>query len=103
MPTGAVVTITRRGSDRLRAGHVWVYRSDVVDAKGAEPGALVTVQEEARSWPRQPAGGGARPTQARVLGSALYSSSSEIALRMISPKSVVDLEALVRRRIRAAI
>jgi 23S rRNA (cytosine1962-C5)-methyltransferase len=38
-----------------------------------------------------------------VLGSALYSSSSEIALRMISAKPVHDLEALIRERIRAAI
>ena len=27
--TGAVATITRRAADRLRAGHLWVYRSDV--------------------------------------------------------------------------
>jgi 23S rRNA (cytosine1962-C5)-methyltransferase len=45
----------------------------------------------------------ARPTRARVLGTALYSSSSEIALRMISPKPIGDLEQLVRERIRAAI
>jgi 23S rRNA (cytosine1962-C5)-methyltransferase len=37
------------------------------------------------------------------LGTALYSSSSEIALRMISAKPVEDLEQLVRERIRAAI
>jgi len=38
-----------------------------------------------------------------VLGTALYSSSSEIALRMISPKPVEDIEQLVRERIQAAI
>ena len=41
--------ITRRASDRLRAGHLWVYRSDVesldATAEAAEiaAGALVTV------------------------------------------------------------
>jgi len=38
-----------------------------------------------------------------VLGSALYSTASEIAVRMISPKPVSDLEQLVRERIRAAV
>jgi 23S rRNA (cytosine1962-C5)-methyltransferase len=42
-------------------------------------------------------------TRPRILGTALYSSSSEIALRMISTKHVEDIEQLVRERIRAAI
>jgi 23S rRNA (cytosine1962-C5)-methyltransferase len=37
------------------------------------------------------------------LGSAFYSTASEIAIRMISPKPVVGIEQLVRERIRAAI
>ena len=28
---GAVAIISRRAADRLRAGHVWVYRSDVLE------------------------------------------------------------------------
>lgn len=86
------VTISRRGADRIRAGHVWVYRSDVVEADSAGSGALVRVQE-ARGRERPP----------YVLGSALYSSASEIALRMISPRMVDNLAPLVRERIRAAI
>src|SRR5437773_12523794 len=93
-----VVVVSRRGADRLRFGHVWVYRSDVVDAKDVPPGALVTVQalSDKNVRPTQPA-------RARVLGSALYSTASEIALRMISAKPVDDLAQLVRQRIRAAI
>jgi 23S rRNA (cytosine1962-C5)-methyltransferase len=79
----------------LRAGHVWVYRSDIVEAKDVPPGALVLVQELSDK--------SVRPTRARVLGSALYSTTSEIAVRMISPKPVSDLEQLVRERIRAAV
>jgi len=91
-----VVTISRRGADRIRGGHVWVYRSDIVEAKDAAPGALVTVEESG--------GRGARPTRGgRALGAALYSTASEIALRMISARPVADLEQLVRERIRAAI
>ena len=26
---GAVAAVTRRAADRLRAGHLWVYRSDL--------------------------------------------------------------------------
>src|SRR6266536_435739 len=96
--TGGRVTISRRGADRLRAGHVWVYRSDVIEAKDVPPGAMVLVQELSDK--------NVRPTRARpprVLGSALYSSASEIAVRMISPKPVDDLAQLVRERIRTAI
>ncbi len=39
----------------------------------------------------------------KFLGTALYSSSSQIAIRMISHGSVADLPALVAERIRAAI
>ena len=39
----------------------------------------------------------------KFLGTALYSSSSQIAIRMISREAVADLPALVAERIRAAI
>src|SRR6476660_5536328 len=91
----SAVTISRRGADRIRAGHVWVYRSDIVEAKDAAPGALVLVQEEQ--------GGRGRPPHTRILGSAFYSSASQIALRMISPHPVGDLDQLLRERVRAAV
>jgi 23S rRNA (cytosine1962-C5)-methyltransferase len=96
-----VVTITRRGADRIRAGHVWVYRSDVVEADNVSPGGLVLVKEQARSASGHRADKSVRATP--TLGSAFYSTASEIAIRMISPKPVADIEALVRERIRAAI
>lgn len=81
------VSVSARGASRLKAGHVWVYRSDVVSADGIGPGALVAVSD-----------GRGKP-----LGTALYSSSSQIALRLISPGVVEDLPALLRRRIADAI
>ncbi len=97
------VSISHRGVDRLRAGHVWVYRSDVVQAENVQPGSVVLVQEHASARGKPTSEKTARPTRARVLGTAFYSSASEIALRMISPKPVGDLEQLLRERIRAAI
>ena len=81
------ITISRAGALRLREGHVWVYRSDVVSAEGIQPGAMVSVQDE----------------RSKFLGTALYSGSSQIAVRMISREAVQDFPALLRERIRAAI
>jgi 23S rRNA (cytosine1962-C5)-methyltransferase len=85
--SGFTVTVSPRGASRLKDGHVWVYRSDIVSAEGVPPGALVNVQDH-RGQPR---------------GAALYSSSSQIALRLISHDSIADLPALLRRRIAEAI
>jgi 23S rRNA (cytosine1962-C5)-methyltransferase len=100
-----VIVVSRRGAERLRAGHVWVYRSDVVNAKGIGPGAVVQMQEVSDKNVRPTHSKATQPkaARARVLGTALYSSSSEIALRMISAKPVEDIEQLVRERIRASI
>ena len=79
--------ISPRGATRLKQGHVWVYKSDVVSADGIAPGSLVAVTDQ----------------RGKPLGSALYSSSSQIAIRMISQEPVADLAALIRERIAAAI
>lgn len=97
-----VVAVSRRGADRIRAGHVWVYRSDVADANGVPPGSLVTVAEIA-AHPSKIHRADKNLRSPRTLGTAFYSSSSQIALRMISPKPVENVEQLVRERIRAAI
>ena len=79
--------VNARGVARLRAGHVWVYRSDLVSADGIAPGALVRVMDE----------------RGRSQGTALYSSTSQIAVRMLSSGPVEDLSALIRKRLLAAI
>jgi 23S rRNA (cytosine1962-C5)-methyltransferase len=81
------VTLSLRGANRLLARHPWVYRSDITEEKDIPPGALVRVHD-----PR-----------GKFLGTALYSSSSQIAIRMISHGSVDDLPGLIAERIRAAI
>jgi 23S rRNA (cytosine1962-C5)-methyltransferase len=81
------VKLSARGATRLMGRHPWVYRSDIVGADDIPPGALVRVHD----------------ARGKFLGTALYSSSSQIAIRMISHGSVDDLPALVAERIRAAI
>ena len=81
------VVISARAVARLRAGHVWVYRSDLVGADGIAAGTLVQVVDE----------------RGRAHGSALYSSASQIALRIVSRRPVKDLAELIRERVRAAI
>jgi len=69
---------------------VWAYRSDVTASADIPPGSLVAVHDE----------------RGRVLGSALYSSTSEIAIRMVSREIVQNDEALislVRERVRHAL
>jgi 23S rRNA (cytosine1962-C5)-methyltransferase len=82
-----VVKVSRRGANRLEDGHVWVYRSDLLAADGIAPGALIEVVDE----------------RGKFLGMALYSSASQIAIRMIAKETVKDLDSLMRKRIREAI
>jgi 23S rRNA (cytosine1962-C5)-methyltransferase len=81
------VKISVRGAARLKSGHVWVYRSDISSADSVPPGSLVAVTD-----PR-----------GKMFGTALYSSSSQIAIRMVSHEVVADLSALLGRRISEAI
>jgi len=81
------VKLSARGVARLEARHPWVYRSDIIEEKDIPPGAVVRVLDQ----------------RGKFLGSALYSSSSQIAIRMISHGSVAALPALVAERIRAAV
>ncbi|HKR01866.1 MAG TPA: class I SAM-dependent rRNA methyltransferase [Pyrinomonadaceae bacterium] len=62
------VIITQRGLSRARSGHLWIYRSDVRDARSAEGGSVVRVEDE----------------RGRSVGQALYSARSEISLRLLS-------------------
>ena len=86
-PTLPIVKLSPRGATRLKAGHIWVYRSDILPADSIPPGSLVRVSDH----------------RGKPLGTALYSSSSQIAIRMISPDPVTDFQALLRHRIAEAI
>ena len=83
------VTVSNRGALRLKAGHLWVYRSDISKAEGIAPGSVVHVGDE----------------RGRPLGTALYSSSSQIAIRLLTSKIIGDPELLplLRQRIDSAV
>jgi len=80
------VVVTGRAEERIQAGHLWIYKSDVVEAKAA-PGDTVTV-----------VGANRRP-----VGQALYSDRSQIALRLLSHGPDPADAALWRRRLESAI
>lgn len=77
---GPAALISRRATDHLRTGHLWVYRSEVealIPALGTEtipPGTIVTLLDSRRI----------------PLGSALFSDSSELTLRCISTEPRVS-------------
>jgi 23S rRNA (cytosine1962-C5)-methyltransferase len=80
------VVVSARGEQRLRAGHPWIYRGDVA-AVHAEAGDVVVV----------------RDGRGRTLGRAMYSSASQIALRMLVNGEAPADDNLIRRRIEAAV
>lgn len=61
------VRVNKRGADRVRQGHLWIYRSDVVDVD-AQGGAVVEVRDE----------------RGNFVGLALFSNLSQIALRFLT-------------------
>ena len=79
--------VNAKGEDRIRGGHPWIYRSDVVDVAGVEPGIVVNVR-----GPRN-----------RDLGRALFSDQSQITLRMIARDDRAIDTAFWRERLERAI
>ncbi|HYJ87870.1 MAG TPA: class I SAM-dependent rRNA methyltransferase [Pyrinomonadaceae bacterium] len=80
------VTVNKRGADRIRAGHLWIYRSDVVDTGEATGGSIVHVGDKGRN----------------LIGQAFYSDSSQIALRFLTQTSDEIDREWWRKRIREA-
>jgi len=87
--TTPTVTVSHRSALRLQGGHLWVYRSDILKPEGVPPGSLVQV----------------RDARGRSLGAALYSSSSQIAIRLLTSKVIGESELLLllRERIDEAV
>src|SRR5215213_2932825 len=68
--------VNKKGADRVRQGHLWIYRSDVI-AVDAEGGSVVTVKDE----------------RGNFVGQALFSDTSQIALRFLTQSNeVIDRE-----------
>jgi 23S rRNA (cytosine1962-C5)-methyltransferase len=79
----AQVKINHRAVERILSGHPWIYRSDVESAEQAEPGSVVRlVDRKKRYW-----------------GQALYSSQSQIALRLLTREQRPFDESFLEERI----
>jgi 23S rRNA (cytosine1962-C5)-methyltransferase len=64
------VRINRKGANRIASGHPWIFSSDVLDRGEAEDGEAVLVIDP----------------KSATLGTAHYSSVSQITLRMLSDR-----------------
>ncbi|HEY0728946.1 MAG TPA: class I SAM-dependent rRNA methyltransferase [Pyrinomonadaceae bacterium] len=81
-----IVRVNRRGAERVRHGHLWIYRSDLVDVD-TEGGSVVSVKDE----------------RGNFIGQALYSGASQIALRFLTQTNEeIDREWWRRRILDAA-
>ena len=80
------VRVNRKAADRAASGHPWIFTSDITDRDGAQPGGAVKVCD-----PR-----------GRPLGTAHYSSTSQIAIRLLSRQIEEIGRDFYLRRIRAA-
>jgi 23S rRNA (cytosine1962-C5)-methyltransferase len=85
VPEGSVV-ISSRGVERVRLGHLWVYRSDIRTAQ-AQPGAVVRVTDE----------------RGRYHGRAFYSDKSQIAVRLLTREDRPVDRAFLTERLRQAL
>jgi 23S rRNA (cytosine1962-C5)-methyltransferase len=61
------VRVNKKGADRVRHGHLWIYRSDVIEID-ADGGSVVAVKDE----------------RGNSIGQALFSNASQIALRFLT-------------------
>jgi 23S rRNA (cytosine1962-C5)-methyltransferase len=62
------IRVNRKAADRIASGHPWIFASDLTERDGARPGEAVRVLDH----------------RGRPLGAAHYSSTSQIALRLLS-------------------
>ena len=69
------VRVNKKGADRVRRGHLWIYQSDLLDVD-AEGGSVVTVKDE----------------RGNFIGQALFSDASQIALRFLT-QSTEEIDA----------
>ena len=70
----STVKVNKRGANRVRHGHLWIYRSDVIVVDG-DGGSIVSVLDESGNF----------------VGQAFYSDKSEIALRFLTlTKETID-------------
>jgi 23S rRNA (cytosine1962-C5)-methyltransferase len=86
MPSPPTVRVNRKAADRVASGHPWIFASDVIDSGSAHAGDAVRVID----------------FKGRILGTAHFSSSSQISLRVLSKRVEPIDETFLLERIQAA-
>jgi 23S rRNA (cytosine1962-C5)-methyltransferase len=82
-----MVRVNRKAADQLHDGHLWVFASDIVDRADAQAGDVVKVVDQ----------------RGRALGTAHFSSASQIVLRLLSLHVEPINEDFFLRRCEAAL
>ncbi|MFL6350261.1 MAG: class I SAM-dependent rRNA methyltransferase [Bryobacteraceae bacterium] len=86
MPSLPTVRVNRKAADRVASGHPWIFASDVINRGSAQAGDAVRVVD----------------FKGRILGTAHFSSSSQISLRLLSTRVECIDESFLLKRIEAA-
>ena len=86
MTGNATLVVAPRGVGRLRAGHPWIFRSDVREADAGEAGLARLVDERGKG-----------------LGTALFSPASEIRARWLAPEGTAVDRAWWKAMVAAAL
>ena len=77
-----LVKVNRKAADRAASGHPWLFSSDIVDRGDAQPGDALGVTDP----------------KGRFMGMAHYSSTSQIALRLLTNnREPIDRPFFLRR------
>lgn len=85
-PSAQDAIISAKGLARVRAGHLWIYRSDVTAKPKIESGAVVRVVDQ----------------RGRFVAWAHYGAESEISLRLLAQQEAPLGRAFWRARLQAA-
>lgn len=85
-PSAQDAVISAKGLARVRAGHLWIYRSDVTAKPKVESGAVVRVVDQ----------------RGRFVAWAHYGAESEISLRLLGQQEAPLGRAFWRARLQAA-
>src|SRR6267378_2188532 len=80
------IALSRRGLERLRSGHVWVYRTDLRAPSGLQGGEVVRLVDD-RGW---------------FVGKAFYGKQSQISVRLLTREDEPIDEAFFARRLAQA-
>jgi 23S rRNA (cytosine1962-C5)-methyltransferase len=79
--------VNRKAVERIRVGHLWIYKSDIDQLHEPEPGAVLELHD----------------TRHRFVGRAFFSSQSQIALRLLTTREDETIDcAFFEKRVQAA-